>query len=506
VNGTVTLVYSGLCNQQLTCEQDGGSWNAPDSAHGKPWCNITSQCVDGRNLISAVPADPEDPLLISWTKSVIVNGSFGCGGNCNASAPGDRGKDASTAWQNPSGEWQFVTGDTPIVYGSMDFKTWYYVGLGFTNGGKSPQGAGGDCPSFWPLPPVTPGAGPPKNASAGAQPTHVHMTSGGFMTLGWYTPGPPKTVGEFLEADPKTKRKSDHGKYYATKDCAITNLCIYQLTCMSLLFPTRVPQLVACVAEGMRVRTVWDPIGKRRILWGWGVPPLNAESLPREVTWNPELEQLCYAPLTEQAQLRGSALATPAVPLALEARQPVMVGPWEGSVGNQSEVVATFAIGPSVPETMLGMVVMGGGNSATSGTMFFVHYVPPANGAAWPHSVEVGAITNRTAAGADAFTCNAPGVVCANDTLQLTARDTNITLRAFIDNNVAECYWGPQGGENRVAMMIDAPPTAEASVSLVSDGSVSVTALSAWQVQSIWVSKEDMLATPRKKDVNGVGW
>lgn len=257
----------------------------------------------------------------------------------------------------------------------------------------------------------------------------------------------------------------------------------------------------------MRARAVWDPIGKRRILWGWGVPPLDAESLPREVTWNPELVQLCYSPLAEQAQLRGSALATPAVPLALEARQPVVVGPWEGSVGNQSEVLATFAIGPSAAETMFGIVVMGGKDPATSGTMFFVHYMPPVASAAWPHSVEVGAITNRTAAasGADAFTCNAPGVVCANDTLQLTSRDTDITLRAFVDNNVAECYWGPQGEENRVAMMIDAPPTAEASVSLVSDGRVSVTALSAWQVQSIWVSNEEMLATPRKKGENGVG-
>ena len=58
----------------------------------------------------------------------------------------------------------------------------------------------------------------------------------------------------------------------------------------------------------------------------------------------------------------------------------------------------------------------------------------------------MGAATNRTAAGAlhEAFTCNAPGVICANQTLQLNQRDTNVTLRAFVDNNVAECYWGPE--------------------------------------------------------------
>ena len=64
VDGVVTIVYPGLCNQQLTCEADGGGWNAPDAEHPQPWCNIsTSQCVDGRNLVSAVPADPTDPLM-----------------------------------------------------------------------------------------------------------------------------------------------------------------------------------------------------------------------------------------------------------------------------------------------------------------------------------------------------------------------------------------------------------------------------------------------------------
>eukprot|EP01049_Picozoa_sp_SAG25_P021130 SAG25_NODE_7670_length_467_cov_0.741848_1_plen_43_part_00 len=41
-------------------------------------------------------------------------------------------------------------------------------------------------------------------------------------------------------------------------------------------------------------------------------------------------------------------------------------------------------------------------------------------------------------------------------------------------------------------------------MSLVSDQSVGVTPLSARQVQSMWVSNEEMLAIPRKKDVNRV--
>jgi len=100
-----------------------------------------------------------------------------------------------------------------------------------------PQGNGGDCPSFFPLPAFTPGAGPAPNASIPA-PTHVHMAFGGMMTLGWYTPGAEKTLGTFEELPTSTHRKSDHGQYYATKD-------------------------------------FYDPVKDRRILWGWGVPPLN---------------------------------------------------------------------------------------------------------------------------------------------------------------------------------------------------------------------------------------
>ena len=80
---------------------------------------------------------------------------------------------------------------------------------------------------------------------------------------------------------------------------------------------------------------MWDPVGNRRILWGWGVPPLDAQSLPREVTWNPELQQLCYNPLTEQEALRSTALEVPPGGTELRSGVPLPLGPWPGSVGNQ---------------------------------------------------------------------------------------------------------------------------------------------------------------------------
>ena len=84
----ITLVYPGLCDTMGACNTEGGKWSGPDAAHPHPWCNITTECVDGVNLVSAVPANPEDPLMINWTKlGPIVNASTGCDGHCNASAP-----------------------------------------------------------------------------------------------------------------------------------------------------------------------------------------------------------------------------------------------------------------------------------------------------------------------------------------------------------------------------------------------------------------------------------
>ena len=76
-----------------------------------------------------------------------------------------------------------------------------------------------------------------------------------------------------------------------------------------------------------------------------------------------------------------------------------------------------------------------------------------------------------------------------------TQADTGLTLRAFVDNNLAECFWQT----NRVAIMVEAPATPEAAAAVVNTGmpAVKLQAAAAWQVGGIWISKEEMLATPR---------
>ena len=60
---------------------------------------FSDNCPGGTNLAIAVPADPTDPLQTNWTKDVyavnpIVNNT---------------GRDPSTAWKTPAGEWRLTT-------------------------------------------------------------------------------------------------------------------------------------------------------------------------------------------------------------------------------------------------------------------------------------------------------------------------------------------------------------------------------------------------------------
>ena len=100
------------------------------------------------------------------------------------------------------------------------------------------------------------------------------------MSVGTYVAGPPKSIGNFTMMDKEVI--IDKGAFYASKD-------------------------------------FFDPVGQRRINWGWakiaygewntGNPwDSSAHTLPREMTWHAELQQLVFSPLPEQTQLRGAVI------------------------------------------------------------------------------------------------------------------------------------------------------------------------------------------------------
>ena len=86
-------------------------------------------------------------------------------------------------------------------------------------------------------------------------------------------------------------------------------------------------------------------------------------------------------------------------------------------------------------------------------------------------------------------------------TLRVGANEDTASLRVFVDANFAEGYWN----DGRVAMTVGCTPphfencdTAAAGVSLfAASAAVDVVSVTAWAVDTIWVSPDDVLNTPR---------
>ena len=92
------------------------------------------------------------------------------------------------------------------------------------------------------------------------------------MQVGTYIAGPPKSNGQWTPLLPESN--IDAGNFYASKD-------------------------------------FFDPVKGRRINWGWAtVPPASTQTLPREVTWHPELQQLVFSPVEEQSSLRENVIGS----------------------------------------------------------------------------------------------------------------------------------------------------------------------------------------------------
>ena len=161
------LVYPGVCDVY-----------PPGSAGA-----MVPGCKFGYAFGMARPADPLDPLLRNWSKSVhnpIANDTF---------------DDPSTAWRTSGGEWRLIghCGDGTVgdcgpgahdggfkaapEWASSDFKTWRKLGL--TN---LPAG---ECASVYPLPPLVDddddGEGGGVIAAAPADVTHVHKWGCGWI-------------------------------------------------------------------------------------------------------------------------------------------------------------------------------------------------------------------------------------------------------------------------------------------------------------------------------------
>jgi len=191
----------------------------------------------------------------------------------------------------------------------------------------------------------------------------------------------------------------------------------------------------------------------------------SAHSLLREVTWHPELQQLVFSPLAEQASLRDGILGQLGR-RSLPAGVPLYMG-LPKQAGNQSELVVSFerpavAVNLSV-RVMVDDVTQGGGPDCV------IRYRPNAT---------------KIAVGCD-------GVF---DELRLSPSDERLEMRLFVDNVFTETYW--MGG--RVVMTLPSKACERCDMTVGTDTpGVSLVEAIAYRVRSIWVSSEEVLRTAR---------
>ena len=324
-----------------------------------------------------------------------------------------------------------------------------------------------------------------------------------------------------------------------------------------------------------------DPVHGRRIYWGWNAyvaPAQGGLSLPRELTWHPELQQLVHSPLPELSLLRAKPALASVGTTALKAGETLSLGGrLPKNAGLQAEVQATFALPKH--NASLGVVVMADSDApeGTSGMLFWFDFSPPsAEGGV--HSVEVGStnltisskyqkIMHDTAIGccgsnvsnvtggyascgklcddddsaqgcvawsfqpAKGAPASSPDGTCTRhnglsntaqtmwrgpvhspnttsgvlspsptlggtrDTLQLSPSDTNLTIHVFVDNTMAEGFW--QDGRVAMSRQCDPPPSSDAAVHAYSSAAAELEAASVWRMDDAWVTKEQLLQTPR---------
>jgi sucrose-6-phosphate hydrolase SacC (GH32 family) len=233
-------------------------------------------------------------------------------------------------------------------------------------------------------------------------------------------------------------------------------------------------------------KDMWDSEKKRRLSIAWArLQPAtqgsqvngDVQTLAREVTYHPGLEQLLFSPLKEQAALRGSQLSSVHNKM-ISIDQSLTLGPFPH--GNQSEVQIFINI-PNKQATLYVTV------EAEVRIKFYVDFKGFApTGSSNPkvvpapfHEVEVGMLTD------DPYSS-------IKDTLRLLDDEEVLELRLFLDHTITEAYW--QGG--RVAMTASSPLTASTSITLSTDtpgAELQVQNISAWEMGSAWISEQAAL-------------
>ena len=236
-------------------------------------------------------------------------------------------------------------------------------------------------------------------------------------------------------------------------------------------------------------------------MYGWARVP-GIQSLPRELTYDPLLQQICYNPPRELMSLRQHPpLLNLTVPTTVQPgmANSLSLGNWStGSLGNSSEVWARFKIPKQNTLGTTTNVTFGVGIMTADlaphlpSRLAFVEFQPPSTTIAATttvYNVTVGVRSPLVLDGASPSAGGSGGGIV--DSLQLTSEDDEIDLRVFFDGHFSEIFFM----NGRVAMTVGIQATKSSGFTIFVEGTeaVEVSGAEAWHMGSIWVPKTELL-------------
>ena len=178
---------------------------------------------------------------------------------------------------------------------------------------------------------------------------------------------------------------------------------------------------------------------------------------------------------------------------------------WAHGAGNQSEISITFS--RPAAAARLGVVVMSAelAGSTHGGTLFYVDYPGPGATALTVGARDATKVSRATASPPfrnvsrrqqTGLQGPPPSWPPYAQRMPLKPSDTTLTLRVFVDNTFAECFF--QGGRAVLTRTVGKTPgpVMAAGVAAVGPPGAVVVEAKAWAMKSIWVSVQEVLATP----------
>ena len=258
--------------------------------------------------------------------------------------------------------------------------------------------------------------------------------------------------------------------------------------------------LRCCLIAADAAKDFWDAQHGRRINWGWAPLYTNSLALPRDVRYDPRLQQLVFSPLEEQALLRtGTIVHQAAVPLKRGVAARLRASAQAEvelifDVPNEAAVLCANLTAPSSTHS-------GGIVDALS---FQINYTPPPrqqlgndSHSAYHTITVVGASDAKPPSAATAATNGSAGSSAGgwsfSSELRLLPDEKQLTLRLFFDHTIVEAYW-----QERVAMTLPLSTVdwegTDAELALSTTTTGFVVKAQVWSVGSMWVAPREILA------------